>query len=210
MKTPQRRFVVEFKSGRRQPKAQTKSIWGNTDLKALAREVEETTPHLFNPSEAAGTLNSAETAPADPIDAEPVNQPAHDVDAALAQMPFANGAEVEISKHHEADHPPGTVVQVEKSQPASQPGTTSTGTPRKRAKRTYAQPIAHNSEVGNDDPSRRPRLSTSGSPSTSLPPWRQTTSASKGCWLNSFMHKTCNSRRCLRGSMSNSKVAPLA
>ncbi|MDW9428596.1 hypothetical protein GOB07_24630 [Sinorhizobium meliloti] len=158
MKTPQRRFVVEFKSGRRQPKAQTKSIWGNTDLKALAREVEETTPHLFNPSEAAGTLNSAETAPADPIDAEPVNQPAHDVDAALAPMPFANGAEVEISKHHEADHPPGTVVQVEESQPASQPRTTSTGTPRKRAKRAYAQPIAHNSEVGNDDP--KPQTAT--------------------------------------------------
>ncbi|MQW59221.1 hypothetical protein [Sinorhizobium meliloti] len=152
MKTPQRRFVVEFKSGRRQPKAQTKSIWGNTDLKALAREVEETTPHLFNPSEAAGTLNSAETAPADPIDAEPVNQPAHDVDVALAPMPFAKGAELEISKHQEADHPPGTVVQLEEGQPASQPGTTSTGTPRKRAKRTYAQPIAHNSEVGNEDP----------------------------------------------------------
>ncbi|RVH18377.1 hypothetical protein CN200_14770 [Sinorhizobium meliloti] len=152
MKTPQRRFVVEFKSGRRQPKAQTNSIWGNTDLKALAREVEETTPHLFNSSEAAGRLNSDETAPAYPIDAEPANPRADDVDVALAAMPFANGAEVEISKHHGADHPPETVVQEEESQPASQARTTSTSTSRKRAKRAYAQTIAHNSEVGKGDP----------------------------------------------------------
>lgn len=41
MKTPQRTFVVEFKSSRRQPKTLTNSIWGDTDLKALAREVED-------------------------------------------------------------------------------------------------------------------------------------------------------------------------
>lgn len=67
-------------------------------------------------------------------------------------MPFANGAEVEISKHHGADHPPETVVQEEESQPASQARTTSTSTPPKRAKRAYAQTIAHNSEVGKEDP----------------------------------------------------------
>lgn len=157
MKTPRRRFVVEFKSGRRQPKAQTNSIWGNTDLKALAREVEETTPHLFNSSEAAGTPNSDKTAPAYPIDAEPANPRVGDVDVALAAMPFANGAEVEISKHHGADHPPETVVQEEESQPASQARTTSTSTPPKRAKRAYAQTIAHNSEVGKEDPKPQTR-----------------------------------------------------
>lgn len=39
MKTPQRNFVVEFKSPRRQSKP-SNSIWGDTDLKALAKEVE--------------------------------------------------------------------------------------------------------------------------------------------------------------------------
>jgi hypothetical protein len=40
MKSTQRRFVVEYKNGRRQPKARTTSIWGDTDLKSLARQVE--------------------------------------------------------------------------------------------------------------------------------------------------------------------------
>ncbi|YCI06012.1 hypothetical protein M1D34_28600 (plasmid) [Ensifer sp. D2-11] len=148
MKTPQRRFVVEFKSGRRPPKAQTNSIWGDTDLKALAREVEETTPHLFNSNEAAGTPDSDETAPVDPINAEPVNERADDVDFALAAIPSPNGAEVGTSKHHQAEHPAETVVQVEESQPASQPRTTSTGTPRNRA---AAQTIALNSNVEHED-----------------------------------------------------------
>lgn len=47
MKKPQRKFVVEFKSGRRLPKGGANSIWGNTDLKAVAREVEDESSHLF-------------------------------------------------------------------------------------------------------------------------------------------------------------------
>ncbi|MGO7169631.1 hypothetical protein AB9F47_21520 [Rhizobium leguminosarum] len=47
MKTENRNFVVEFKSGRRRSPGKTNSIWGNTDLKALAREVEQKAPHLF-------------------------------------------------------------------------------------------------------------------------------------------------------------------
>ncbi|MCA1371850.1 hypothetical protein I6F15_31980 [Bradyrhizobium sp. BRP14] len=148
MKTPPRRFVVEFKSGRRQPKTQTNSIWGDTDLKALAREVEDTASHLFNSNEAPGAPDSGETRPADPINAESVNERADDVDGALAAIPFANGAEVEISTHHEADHPADAVAQVQQSQPATQPRTTSTGTPRKRA---LSRTIAHNSKVGAED-----------------------------------------------------------
>lgn len=52
MKTPQRRFVVEHKSGRRQSKAGTTSIWGNTDLKALLDEAEDEMPFV-NGSKAA-------------------------------------------------------------------------------------------------------------------------------------------------------------
>ena len=40
MKTPRRDFVVEYKSGRRQTKAQPTSIWGNLDLRAVARQVD--------------------------------------------------------------------------------------------------------------------------------------------------------------------------
>ncbi|MEY9534745.1 hypothetical protein [Sinorhizobium fredii] len=53
MKKPQRRFVVEFKSGRRLPKSGANSIWGNTDLKALAREVEDQSYHLFRAGKAS-------------------------------------------------------------------------------------------------------------------------------------------------------------
>ncbi|WP_416068549.1 MULTISPECIES: hypothetical protein [unclassified Rhizobium] len=35
-----RNFIVEFKSGRRQQRRQGASIWGDTDLKAIARAVE--------------------------------------------------------------------------------------------------------------------------------------------------------------------------
>ncbi|WP_034858973.1 hypothetical protein [Sinorhizobium sojae] len=151
MKTPQRRFVVEFKSGRRLPKAQTNSIWGDTDLKALAREVEDTALHLFNSNEAPGTPDPGETKPADPINAESVYDRADDVDVARAATAFTNGAEVEIPKHHEADHPAEAVGQVQESQPASQPRTTSTGTPRKRAKRAAAQAIAYDSKARHED-----------------------------------------------------------
>jgi hypothetical protein len=55
MRTSQRnKFVVEYKSGRRQSKAPGSSIWGGTDLRALAKEVEDETPILFTEQPAAG------------------------------------------------------------------------------------------------------------------------------------------------------------
>ena len=146
MKTPQRRFVVEFKSGRRQPKAQTNSIWGDTDLKALSREVEDTAPHLFNLNKAPVTPASADARPADPLNAESVNERSDYVDGALAAIAATDGGEVGVSKHNETDHPAEAVVQVEESQPPSPRRTMSAGTPRKRAKRAAAQTIAHNSK----------------------------------------------------------------
>jgi hypothetical protein len=142
MKTPQRRFVVEFKSGRRQPKAQTNSIWGDTDLEALSREVEDTAPHLFNSNEGPGTIDSDATRPADPLNAESVR--ADDVYVARAAIAFANGVEVGVSKHNEANHTAEAVVQVQESQPPS------AGTPRKRAKRAAAQTITHNSKLDHE------------------------------------------------------------
>ncbi|QQF06254.1 hypothetical protein [Sinorhizobium meliloti] len=160
MKTPQRRFVVEFKSGRRQPKTKTNSIWGDTDLKALAREVEEKASHLFNANEAPLTPDSAEMGLSDSLNAASASEDGGYVDMARAVTPSSNGAETEILKH--ADDPPAAVeavAQVQETQPASQRRTTSTGTPRKRA---LAQTIAHNSEVGNED--RKPQTGTVDNP----------------------------------------------
>ncbi|ASP76493.1 hypothetical protein CDO28_34580 (plasmid) [Sinorhizobium meliloti] len=152
MKTPQRRFVVEFKSGRRQAKTKTNSIWGDTDLKALAREVEEKASHLFNSNEAPLSPDSAEMGLADSLNAASASEGGGDVDMARAVIPSSSGAETEILKH--AADPPAAaeaVVQVQESQPASQPRTTTTGTPRKRAKRGAAKMMAHNSKVGDED-----------------------------------------------------------
>ncbi|MDI6028600.1 transcriptional regulator [Corticibacterium sp. UT-5YL-CI-8] len=41
MKKPQRSFVVEYKSGRQKSHPKLTSIWGNVDLKSVARDVEE-------------------------------------------------------------------------------------------------------------------------------------------------------------------------
>ena len=53
MKAPQRRFTVEFKSGRRQPRERKNSIWGDIDLKAFAREVEAVQSFSTNETPAA-------------------------------------------------------------------------------------------------------------------------------------------------------------
>lgn len=69
----QRSFVVEFKSSRRQPKAQGTSIWGDADLKALAREVEDQAPHIFGPAattedqKSTTVIASAPAAVEDPV-----------------------------------------------------------------------------------------------------------------------------------------------
>ncbi|SEI12453.1 hypothetical protein SAMN05216228_102481 [Rhizobium tibeticum] len=47
MRTQQRRFVVEVKSSRRRSTVAPKSIWGDTDFKALVREAKAETEHLF-------------------------------------------------------------------------------------------------------------------------------------------------------------------
>lgn len=47
MKTP-RNFVVEIKSSRRSREKKSTSIWGDTDLQAIAREVKSASPHIFS------------------------------------------------------------------------------------------------------------------------------------------------------------------
>ncbi len=47
MKRPQRNFLVEYKSSRQQTKPRANSIWGDADLKALARELEDQSNPIF-------------------------------------------------------------------------------------------------------------------------------------------------------------------
>ncbi|MDK1389640.1 hypothetical protein QN224_30155 [Sinorhizobium sp. 8-89] len=153
MRTPERRFVVEFKSGRQQQKARANSIWGDTDFKALAREVEEKVPHLFSSNEAPGGPGSAETAPADPTKAGSASEHADDVDIARGATPLTDGVEAEMPKQHEVEGPAAIEVaaQVEESQPISQPPTTPRAIPRKRTKRAPARAAARNLNVGRAD-----------------------------------------------------------
>jgi hypothetical protein len=158
MKTPQRSFVVEFKSGRRQPKARTNSIWGDADLKALAREVEDKVPHLFNSDEAPGMPEAGGAAPTDPINAGSASDTAGDLSVAQAAVASADDAEVEVAKQHEADCPAAeAVAQVQDSQQVSQPRTTSRRMPRKRVNRPTTNAIAHSSMTALEDESEQPK-----------------------------------------------------
>lgn len=140
MKRPQQTFVVEKKTKRRQPNAQTKSIWGDTDLKALAREVEDMASHPFNSNEGRGTFGSRETRLVDPINAEPLNGR---VEVALPEIQRANGTKVEISQHRVADTPTEAVAQTKERHTPSQRLSTSTGTARNRTKRLHDLKVGH-------------------------------------------------------------------
>ncbi|MDW9358571.1 hypothetical protein GOA97_26310 [Sinorhizobium meliloti] len=145
MKRPQQTFVVEKKSKRRQPNAQTKSIWGDTDLKALAREVEDMASHPFNSNEGRGTFGSCETRRVDPINAEPLNGR---VEVALPEIQPANGTKVEISQHRVADTSTEAVSQTKERHTPSQRVSTSTGTARNRTNRRPA--LVHDLKVGHE------------------------------------------------------------
>jgi len=67
MKTQQRNFVVERKSGRRRSTMQPESIWGDTDLKAFVRKAEADAPHLFEPNMVTGTAGHDSELQTDPV-----------------------------------------------------------------------------------------------------------------------------------------------
>jgi hypothetical protein len=152
MKTPQRKFVVELKSGRRQPKATAASIWGDTDFKALVREVEDDASHLFNSNAVASMPGEGGDMPPDPMTSGSASEHAGDAEIAPATIPSADGATVEVQKQHEADFPTaGALAQVQESQSASAAQTTSTGSSRTRAKGAPARAIEHISRGVHED-----------------------------------------------------------
>lgn len=74
MKTQQRKFVVERKVGRRRLTMQPASIWGDTDLKALVREVETDAPHLFAHDTASHTLDQVSEHQPEPVPETHLNE----------------------------------------------------------------------------------------------------------------------------------------
>ncbi len=115
MKTPQRNFVVEFKSVRRQPKVGNSSIWGDTDLKSLVREVEGDTPHLFNLQQASPIHGNNDDTPSNNVSA---GAPAEDSARLAARQP-AESLPNEVQSR-ELDQPSAKTSIVEISRAATE------------------------------------------------------------------------------------------
>ncbi|OCJ02512.1 hypothetical protein A6U85_30580 [Agrobacterium sp. 13-626] len=157
MRTPQRSFVVEFKSGRRPPKAGTNSIWGDTDLKAVAREVEEDTSHLFKSNEAPATHDAGGDVLPDVINVGSAREHAGDLKVTRATTPSVNGAQVDVLEPHEVDRlVVEAVAQMQESQPSLRPRATSGGIVKKRAKRGLA--TAHVSVGAHEDQNTQSKI----------------------------------------------------
>ncbi|APO71107.1 hypothetical protein IE4872_PD00577 (plasmid) [Rhizobium gallicum] len=145
MKTPQRKFVVEFKSGRRQTKARTNSIWGDTDLKALVREAEDKAPHLFNSNAAPGRPDEGgEDIASDTMNSGSAGGHAGEASVAGASTSLGDGAKVDVPKQSETTVATAEVVEpVQESPPVFQSKRTSSDTPRNRVKRGPLRATAH-------------------------------------------------------------------
>jgi hypothetical protein len=113
---PPRRFVVEYKANRRQSKAQTNSIWGDTDFKALALEVESQASHLFATQAGDGVSDTDEKSmsPSECFDALHLISEAEP--ASIAAEPASESHEV--TEEHVAAAP---VTEPEMLTPPSQP-----------------------------------------------------------------------------------------
>ncbi|WP_033058209.1 hypothetical protein [Sinorhizobium arboris] len=136
MKAPPRKFIVEFKSPRRQQKGRTNSMWGETDFKALTREVEEIAPHLFNSTEATATPKADHHPPVEPNGGIAVEN-LGSAEVGRAATNSAETVEVEVSELQERRRlAADAVVRSEDAPPVSQPRRSSKGgVSRKRPER---------------------------------------------------------------------------
>lgn len=155
MRTPQRKFVVEFKSGRRQQRAGTKSIWGDTDLKAFVRKAEDDAPHLFGPNETLGSSDDDGSKSPEPMNLRYASAAERDSDSACTMLQAADQEEEVAPKQHE-DYlvVPDTVGQAKVIHTARQPRDPSTAKPRSRARRAAA-PAIDGKDRNNGGPSAR-------------------------------------------------------
>ncbi|TCU29226.1 hypothetical protein EV130_102406 [Rhizobium azibense] len=150
MKTPQRKFVVEFKSGRRQTKERTNSIWGDTDLKALVREVEDKAPYLFNSNAAPGRPDEGADIASDAMNSDSAGASAGETSFAGASTSLRDGEKVDLPEQDETTVATAEVIEPIRK-PVVQPKRTSKGTPRKRVKRGLAGATSH-VEMGKNQP----------------------------------------------------------
>jgi hypothetical protein len=154
MRTPQRTFVVEFKLGRRQ-RAETKSIWGDTDLKAFVRKAEDDAPHLFGSNETLGSSVDGGYIAPEPANSGFVSPPGGDSDAGRTTFLAVDKQEAKAPKQHEDNLAAvDTSTQAQVSQRVRQPRQPLKGAPRKRARRAVGQAIDGKDRI-NEDPSAR-------------------------------------------------------
>jgi hypothetical protein len=150
MKTPQRKFVVEFKSGRRQQRAETKSIWGDTDLKAFVRKAEDDAPHLFGSNETLGSSVDDGYLSPEPMNSGSPSAAGDDSDAAHSTL-LADGKEETKAPKQRKDSlvAVDTLAQSEVSREGRQPRKPLKA-PRKRARRAVAQAIDGEDRINGD------------------------------------------------------------
>lgn len=101
MRVQQRRFVVEFKSRSRQTKAnKPASIWGDADLKAAVRQVEEQSPHLFAQPTAEPVTDTAVLPPDAGLPPAAESSPAKSFVSTAAEAPLAQSDDVAMAELH--------------------------------------------------------------------------------------------------------------
>jgi hypothetical protein len=139
MKTPQRTFVVEFKS-RRQSKSHANSIWGDTDLKALAKEVEDQQADLSYPGHARHTAGTGAVTSPVKVDTHSSDEPAVAADLAQIASVAIGSPTTDGLPDLNAEQPEAASVGAAQYDPrSSRPRKTSKRTPRRRAQR--GQPV---------------------------------------------------------------------
>ncbi|MBX4967838.1 hypothetical protein [Rhizobium binae] len=130
MKTPQRKFVVEFKSGRRRLTTQPDSIWGNTDLRAFVRQAETEAPHLFESEQGPDALDQPGEMPRD-------QQPGNQLDAsddANQNQPAASLTEPVQIVPSQNDHGQFASISQSKKRPIERPARTARHIDEKRSR----------------------------------------------------------------------------
>ena len=151
MRTPQRKFVVEFKSGRRQQRAETKSIWGDTDLKAFVRKAEDDAPHLFGSNETLGSSVDDRYLSPEPMNSGSPSAAGDDSDAAHSTLLAVDKDEAKAPKQPEDSVAAvDTLAQSEVSKKGRQPRKPLKASTRKRARRAVAQAIDGEDRINGD------------------------------------------------------------
>ncbi|WFU05250.1 hypothetical protein QA648_31510 (plasmid) [Rhizobium sp. CB3171] len=198
MKTPQRNFVVEVKSKRRRSTTRPNSIWGNTDLKALARQAETEAPHLFEVK--MGLETSGQNG-----------------EMRVDQRPQAQRDRGETGNPIQVAASLNEAAQIDASQHDNDPRNSISRSKKRPPKRRSPRDLTRIREMGlKIILIIRRTNTTSDQLPLSLKPRSMTwlclkwkIRASKHCWLNNSVNRTSGFERCLSDLVS-SKTSVLA